>query len=106
LSKIPKQSPKMMGENGLSRAYISGGITMECILTLEIPKAGRHSVAVAATSDQAVLLKFKATVLESYALAARNAEGQAERLLWQSQHEHMVRVLDYLIPGSLDEQKG
>lgn len=73
---------------------------MKCILTLEIPKAGKHSVAVAATCDRGILVQFKQAVLESYANAVRNAEGDPERILRQSQYEHMQRVLNYLIPES------
>jgi len=78
---------------------------MKCILTLEIPKAGKHSIAVAATCDRGILVQFKRTVLESYANAVRNAEGDSERLLRQSQYEHMQHVLDYLISETSNDQE-
>ena len=71
---------------------------MDCILTLEIPKVGKHSVAIAATTDRSVLVAFKRSVVSSYANAFARAESDTERLFRRSQLEHMRRVLDVIIP--------
>lgn len=71
---------------------------IDCILTLEIPKVGKHSVAIAATTDRDALIVFKRSVIAGYANALNKAENETERLFRQSQLEHMKHVLDVIIP--------
>lgn len=71
---------------------------MDYILTLEIPKVGKHSVAIAATTDRSALIVFKRSVLAGYANAVKKAESETERLFRESQLEHMQRVLNIIIP--------
>jgi len=71
---------------------------MDCVLTLEIPKVGKHSVAIVATTDRAALIAFKRSVLDNYANAIKRSDNQIERLFRQSQFEHLERVLDVIIP--------